>query len=182
MSIKTWKATTFLTLTALGITAAGITAYAATQGQLGSSSTASINISLTVLPKIQIKQLDDFQMSVHEDAASANVQQINTGCVVTNTQSGYYTLSATDANGQSTDGYYRLQNSKGSSVNYSISAGNINGSLQPITSQSVKLKADNQSANCVSGKNLQLKVQLAPNVHLTPGQYGDVVQLEVVPI
>ena len=176
MSIKTWKVVPFLMLGALGIPT-----YAAIEGQLGSSSTAAINISLTVLPQIQIKQLDDFQMTVTENADPANVQQINTGCVIANTQSGYYTLSATNANGKTTNGYYQMQNGKGSSVNYSVSAGTMDGDLQSITNQSIRLKTNNIN-DCSHGKNLQVKVQLAKDAQLTPGQYADVVQLQVVPV
>jgi hypothetical protein len=177
MSIKPWQAILLPVLIVLGIPT-----YAAIDGQLGATSTASININLTVLPRIQIKQLEDFQMTVTEDTNPASVQQIKTGCVVTNTQSGYYTLSATNTNGQASNGDYQMQNGKGMRVNYNISAGNMGGNLQSITSHSVRLKADNNSADCASGHNLQLKVQLAQTAHLTPGQYGDVVQLEVVPV
>lgn len=176
MSIKTWQAIPFLTLAALGIPT-----YAAIDGQLGSTSSASINISLTVLPKIQIKQLEDFQMTVTEDTNPASVQQIKTGCVVANTQSGYYTLSATNTNGQAGNGDYQMQNGKGGSVNYSMSAGTMDGHFQSITNQSIRLKT-NDTMDCTHGKNLQVRVQLAKDAQLKPGQYGDVVQLQVVPV
>ena len=176
MSIKTWQAIPFLTLAVLGIPT-----YAAIDGQLGSTSTASINISLTVLPKIQIKQLEDFQMTVTEDTNPSSVQQIKTGCVVANTASGYYTLSATNSQGQATNGYYQMQNGKGGSVNYSMSAGTMDGHFQSITNQSIRLKT-NDTMDCANGKNLQVKVQLAKDAQLKPGQYGDVVQLQVVPV
>ena len=177
MSIKTWQAIPFLTLAVLGIPT-----YAAIDGQLGATSTASLTINLTVLPKIQIKQLDDFQMTVSEDTNPAKVQQIKTGCVVANTASGYYTLSATNSQGQAKNGYYQMQNGKGASVSYSMSASNIGGDFHSITNhQTAQLKAIN-ATDCAHGKNLQLKVQLAKDAQLKPGQYGDVIQLQVVPV
>jgi len=177
MRIKPWQGIVLPALIVLGIPT-----YAAIDGQLGSSSTASINISLTILPKIQIKQLEDFRLVATEDANPASIQQINMGCVVTNTQSGYYTLSASSSQGQTADGYYQMQNDKGASINYSLSASNMDGNFQSITSQAVKLKADSSNNDCANGKNLQVKVQLAKNAQLKPGQYGDVVQLQVVPV
>ena len=176
MSIQTWKVVSLATLTVLVIPT-----YAAIDGELGNTSTASININLTVLPKIQIKQLEDFQMTVTEDTNANSVEQIKSGCVVSNNQSGYYTLTATNAQGESVNDQYQMRDGKGGSVNYTMSAGNGDGNFQSITSHAVKLKAD-RSVNCSSGKNLQLKVQLTGAAQLKPGSYGDVVQLQVVPL
>ncbi len=160
----------------------GTTAMAATDGSLGTSSSASININLTVLEQLQIHSLQDINMQVAEDSNPANASAVSQGCVYANTPSGYYSLKSTSRNGQEQNGQYQLKGSSGQQVGYSLSAASNGSSYGSLANgQSQTFKASN-TQDCSGGKNLNIKMQLDPNAELKPGSYHDVNYLQVNPI
>lgn len=164
----------------VGLLTATSIALGATSGMPGKTSTASINVSLTVADSIVVKDLQDFDMHINDSADPASLKATSTGCVVANYPSATYTLSAASQNG-SANGAFQMKGNNGHTIGYQLAASDGSSGLQTLNNNAPQLKASN-SSSCNDGRKLQLHLSLAADAQLKPSVYNDVATLQVTAI
>ena len=93
-----------------------VASYSATQGQLGTSSTGSLTIRLTIHPKIEISSLDDINIDVYNQDQAVNYNEPI--CIRSTSRANYRIL----ASGSGAGGRFILQGqSNNSTVPYDVS-------------------------------------------------------------
>lgn len=173
-------------LTLIGAAFAGIlymgSSIAATDGELGPSSTGTMNISVIVQDGVRIHQMQDIYAAVNQNdtvnQANAKLPSVD-ACVYST--SGAYTLRAENRNG-SQAGYATLRGANGN-LPYQLAVNDNHGNrYQQITQQPTQMHLRTSSDyNCSDGKNLHIAMQLADGAQLKPDHYTDVVNLMVAP-
>jgi hypothetical protein len=154
--------------------------YGASDGKLGPTSTASMNISLIVKQNIQVKSLSDMQLNATEGDNPSDVMHVSTGCVVSNYRGGAYRLTASSRNGMQA-GNYHLQSQQGDKIPYQLSASDGSSDFSKLGAGAVQLNAS-RDGQCRDGQKLHLQAQLANGAPLQAGQFNDVMTLSVMPV
>lgn len=162
------------------------TALAATQGTLGTTSSGTTTISITIPSMVQITGLSDiFLGSVTSFPATGN----SSFCVYSNVASplGSYYVTATSQNASGTD--FRVKSSGTDYITYSLYINNSSAALQTTAMQSGVKSAQQTggsatSLTCGGGANANVNISFsASQVQGAPaGFYSDVVTLLVSPI
>jgi hypothetical protein len=88
-------------LVAIVLTGGSSLAFAASQGSVGTTSTGSIDISLTIPKLVRIFGLNDIALGSY--TGTGTMTGNDTFCVHSNVTSGTYKVKATSANGTGTD-------------------------------------------------------------------------------
>lgn len=158
---------------------------AATQGYLGSSSTASFLVSVSIPVNFKISGMDDFTFGQY--SGSGNVSSNKDVCIYTNSY-GSYSATITDSSTMSPSGF-SVQNATASyAIDYGVKWNDRRGTSGNETvyynSQTDSRNANTQSMDCSIGgdsANLQItfsrhKLQAAPG-----GYYSTVLTVMIEP-
>ena len=98
------------------ITTCAITAYALERGDLGETSTVSISLSLTVLPIIQINNVNDIRLDITDRSVDSDY---TTSICIKGNAGDKYSVTATGSSSESSNFY--LQSNSGGQLNYHAS-------------------------------------------------------------
>ncbi len=133
----------------LGVALAGEATQAATQGNLGSTSTGSVSISASVPSRVRISGLSDVALTnVDPSVDASNAQNV---CVWSNTGTKGYNITAT---GSGTGSAFTLANASLTvpyTVEWSASSGQTGGTALISGSALTGLLSTATNANCASG-------------------------------
>jgi len=162
----------------VGMALSGV-ATAATDGQLGTTSTGNLNVTLGVPDMVKITDLDDINLGTF---SGANMTGADDVCVYHNGAATYnVTISGTGAGGA-----FALKDASGlNTIPFSVTYGD--GSSVQVATPSVVLtnrqNASTTSVSCNSGTNATLSVNvLAVDAAASPvGTYNETVTLLVAP-
>jgi spore coat protein U-like protein len=150
-----------------------VPAVAATQGQLGHTSSATIELSLTIQPLIRVSGVQDIELS----ADQGETMEGSTPVCVGGTYEGEYSIEA-----QGSDSDFLLQSGEDSlayEVSYSDASGEVD--MQPsVDADGRPLASD---IECAEGANALLTVSVdgAQTNAAAPGVYSDTLTLMVSP-
>jgi len=143
--------------TCLSLTLAPLSpAFASSQGKLGSSSSASSQISLTIQPETVNNGASDIQFK--NDSSS----QVSSGICTSNFDTDIYSISA---KGSGNQGEFTLENGEQEKVSYDVAYKYQGQSFESLNdrkgSKYFQNKRDNQTAaGCFDAENNRLKVSL----------------------
>jgi hypothetical protein len=171
------------------------TATAASDGALGRTSTASVNVSITIGSLTMISGLRDLEMPKWT-RGEGDVLAGTNACVYTNSSTaGYFvTVSSAHAGGS---GLFRMADGSGNYLSYQLAwsdtadthaaavacgSGSSHCSLSGIRSASQR-NANTSATNCGLGSNAAMSLRvLAADMNRVPdGSYSDVLTLVVDP-
>lgn len=155
------KKITKYTLLAGMLAGFSLSATAATQGSLGTTSTGTTNISLTIPALVKISDLDDITLGTLSNITS-NVKGDTQACIYSNSAAGGYRVTVT---GSGTGNAFTVADGSGNDIAYTaywkddITAGD--GTQLTSGSQlSGQLNADTTSITCANtGKNAKFTVE-----------------------
>lgn len=169
---------------AIGCLTPGFTS-AATQGQVGTSSTGTILISVAVPKLARVSKLEDIQLGTWTGTGdlTGNANQI---CVWTN--SGTYSVTAQSEN---TEGdQFNLKASDGGTLSYSVAwaqsgnqtSGQTLSPNSPLTGQSTNATSSDCSQGPSSTAGLFVQVSEDALSSVPDGSYSDTLTLVITPL
>lgn len=145
-------------------------AAAATQGELGSTSSASLEISLTIAPLARVSALQDIRLTTTQGQAATGSSPV---CLFANTQG---TLSLT-ATGSGPASAYTLSSDSGD-VAYQLSLVDANGSTPVLAGAAVTTNSSTDPSCTDNTTRLQVDV---PDTSAPPATYSGILTLLVSP-
>lgn len=167
---------------ALFLLASPIISVAATQGSLGTTSTADINLSLQVGAEVQISQVEDIKMFAPSgfQAPDTVTGEDSSICVYSNTAGNLYKLTATSNNGQ----FVLIDPAAQITISYTVEwADTSNGTYQFLSYNTPMLNlVGTGDVNCTSGNIAKLRITaIGPSDGAQAGTYKDTLHLRVDP-
>ncbi len=158
-------------------------AHAANQGTLGTSSTGTVNISITIPGLVQITGLSDITLA--PTALVAPVTGATSACIYSNTAGGSYSVTATSSNGSS--GLFRVNNGS-NYIPYSAYWNNTSAATQTTalasgTAVSPIAGGSTTSLTCggTNNANFNISFSVAQIAGAAPLAYTDTVTLLIAP-
>lgn len=166
---------------ALSISTCAITAVALENGELGESSSVSIVLSLSVLPIIQIGNVNDIRLDITDRSVDSDYTEAV--CVKGNA-GDKYSVTATGSSAES--GNFSLQSNAGGRLNYQVSFSGSNsaspGELAPgVPTPHFDLPSLGSDCNGVSA-SLTVSFKSADLLSVEPGLYTGHLTLVVSPL
>ena len=151
------------------------TAHAATQGKLGYSSTATIDLTLTITSLIRVSGAQDITLSAEQ---GESVEGMTPLCV-SGTSGTEYAIAV---QGGSSAGDFVMQSGEGS-LSYDVMYSDADGTVDMRPSVDVVGRALATDLECSDGANAQLTVAVdgTDSSTASPGVYSDVLTVMVSP-
>ena len=160
-----------------------IVVAALTQGSLGTTSTGTVDITITKTAGVQITDLANFTFGSVTAAPAA----INDDICVFSNNSGGYSITATSTNASGTT--FRLNDGSTGYINYSVKWNDVAGttgstSLGSGTNLTTQSGANAVDPTCGGGTNANLEVTIDSTTFSTAptGAYTDVLTILISPV
>jgi hypothetical protein len=160
-----------------------VTAYAATDGTLGSTSTGTASVSVTVPNLIRITGMADFPFGAYGGSGDLNNDQ--NVCVYTNKASGTYRVTGTGSGG---GGAFTLAKG-GDTLDYAVYFNDVTGTTgeQPLTAGSAlagQSGANTSSQTCGGGSSANYHVEILETdlLAVPAGAYSGTLSILVEPV
>jgi len=150
-------------------------AHAATQGDLGYSSSATIELSLTIHPLIRVSGVQDIQLSATQGQSVEGTSPVCVG----GTYAGDYSIEAQGSGGKNEF----LLNSGDETLPYAVSYSDAGGAVDIQPSSGAGNRPLASSIECAEGANALLTVSVngAQSGSVPPGVYNGILTLLVSP-
>lgn len=177
----------------LGLLLLPLTAFSATQGTLGSSSTGTININISIGSVVQVTQLKDITLSYTPGVDVGDLTRVVDLCIYANNTAGSYKVTVSDANAATGNMRISTGGATPSYIPYTTQwftnatgTGSPAATLTSGTQTATFSGASTSSRTCGNGTNNNAAIKLtfleADLTAAKAGSYTDVVTILVSPI
>lgn len=164
-----------------------IASYAASDGTLGTTSSGTVDVTMTIASLVQISKLSDIALGAITDTSASEAGSTQ-ACIYTNVSGGTYTITATSSHPSSGD--FRVNDGGSNYVTYTAQwSDQQDGSGSVALTSGAVLAASQENASttsldCDGGSNARFSVTFpAGNLFAAvPGTYTDTVTLLVAPV
>ncbi len=161
-------------------------AFSATQGSLGTTSTATADITVIIPAKFRISGLNDFSFGAYP--GSGNLSANNDICIYSNNANGDYKVRVTDSSSMSAAGFSVQNGTATADIPYSVKWNATTGTAgnQAVTYNTAHAKtgANTQSTDCTAGGNsANMQVDFASGDLLAApgGSYNSTLTISIEP-
>ena len=153
---------------------AWVPASAVTQGSVGTTSTGTVDISVTVRAAVRISGLQDISLNTTQNSTAVGQTPL---CITSTQQTGY----RLEAVGSGTQGEFNLA-AGGVNLPYRVYFSDQSNRQSLLANTATTLNTADQTLACKNANNAHIQVEVAPSSQQTPpGTYTGTLTLVVVP-